>query len=152
MGLGFFAIFWLGGATPTPAMAVAILYGFLELAVIIAVALFFSVAAHPIEGAVFAFVVALAGHVTGDLVRLGEQLVRGAPGQPPPGALAHLVEKVLYAIYIVIPNLENMNLRGYAAHGMALDPGRLWGGPLYTVVYGVLLLALSTLVFRRRGL
>ena len=50
--------------------------------VVTAVALFFSVAAHPVEGALFAFVVALAGHVTGDLVRLGELLSQGTAGDP----------------------------------------------------------------------
>lgn len=151
MGAGFLGVFALAGGAPTAEVLLAILFTYLELAVVIGVALFFSVAAHPIEGAVFAFVVALAGHVTADLNELGKQLVQHADGTP--ATLLELaLEKLLYAAYVLLPNLENFNLRSHAAHGVPVGAAQMVEAAAYGGLYVAVLLALSTLVFRRKVL
>ncbi len=132
-------------------LALAIAFVYVELAVVVAVALLFSVAAHPIEGAVFAFIVALTGHVTGSLNDLGRELTRGA-GDAAPSALAMLGQKLLYAAYVLLPNLENFDLRGEAVWGLPLEPARLLGALAYAVLYVAIVLALASLVFRRKVL
>lgn len=150
MSAGFFGVFALVGGAPSAGLLEALALTYLEVAVVIGVALFFSVAAHPIEGALFAFVVALAGHVTGDLVRLGESLAK-QPDAAAPLATAAL-QKLLQAAYVLLPNLENFNVRAAAAHDLPIAPGQLGLACAYAVLYVTILLALSTLVFRRKVL
>jgi ABC-type transport system involved in multi-copper enzyme maturation permease subunit len=150
MGLGFLVIYGLGGGKPTVALLLAILYILVELAVVIAIALLFSVAAHPIEGAVFAFVVALAGHSTGSLNDLTAELLSN--GGQAPTALQLVGEKLLYVIYVLFPNLENFNLRGAAVYDLPLEPARLGWALLYAAIYVTITLTLASLVFRRRVL
>ncbi len=151
MGLGFLGVFALAGGAPTAEVLLAVLLTYLELAVVIGVALFFSVAAHPIEGAVFAFVVALAGHVTADLNRLGHELVNHVDGTPAT-ALELALQKVLYVAYVLLPNLENFDIRAHAAHGVPVGADQVALAFAYAALYVTILLALSTLVFRRKAL
>lgn len=123
---------------------------YVELLVVIAVALFFSVAAHPIEGAVFSFVVAVAGHQTASLKELGTTMLKRAGEAPEMMVIA--TDKFLYALYVVLPNLERFNLRGSAIYGFDLPWGQVAGSLVYAVVYIAILLSLSTLVFRRKVL
>ncbi|MCO5166506.1 MAG: ABC transporter permease [Planctomycetes bacterium] len=147
MSLGFLLVYALAGGRPSAGLLLALLLTYVELAVVIGVAVFFSVAAHPIEGAVFAFVVALAGHVTADLNRLGAELTREVGGLG-----AALLEGALYGAYVLLPNLENFNLRAHAAHGVPIDPGHVGLALVYAAVYVAVLLGLATLVFRRKVL
>ncbi|MGE0712799.1 MAG: ABC transporter permease [Planctomycetota bacterium] len=149
MGLVFFVAYGLGAGPPTPGLLVAVVFVYVELLVVVAVALFFSVAAHPIEGAVFSFVVALAGHQTSSLLDLGKELLK--PERHPGGA-ARLGNWLLWALYVVLPNLENFNLRGAAVYGMPITLGQVGFGLLYALVYVGLVLVLAGIVFRRRVL
>ncbi len=169
--LAFLALTSWGSTVEVPylhlALAVAFIY--VELAVVIAVALLFSVAAHPIEGAVFAFIVAVTGHVTGNLKDLGAELVRmsqvpaaaAADGgdsaaraalEAGPSALALFGEKALYVLYVLLPNFDNFDLRSEAVWGLPLDAARLLFAVGYAAVYVAILLSLATLVFRRKVL
>lgn len=151
MSVGFLLVFALGGGVPSAPLVQALALTYLELTVVIGVALFFSVAAHPIEGALFAFVVALAGHVTGDLVRLGDAVVKHADGSAPT-IFEVLLQRGLHAAYVVLPNLENFNVRAQAAHGLPIAPQQLGLALAYAALYVSILLALSTIVFRRKVL
>lgn len=148
MGAGFLGIYVLAGGAPTGGILLALLFTYVELTVVIAVALFFSVAAHPIEGAVFSFVVALAGHSTASLKDLAVEVTRGMDSAL--GASA--IKGGLYAIYVLLPNLENFNLRGDAVYGLPIDVTALAAALAYAVVYVAIMLGLSALVFRRRVL
>lgn len=132
-------------------VVLALAFVYVELLVVVAVALLFSVAAHPIEGAVFAFMVALTGHVTADLNDLGAKLVEPVGGVAP-GALAHVGQKALYVLYVLLPNLENFNFRTAAIHDLPVDPGHVVGALAYALLYAALMLAASSLIFRRKVL
>lgn len=123
---------------------------YVELLVVIGVAIFFSVAAHPIEGAVFSFVVAIAGHQTASLKDLGATVLKRAGEDP--GFFAVATDKFLFGLYVVLPNLERFNLRGSAIYGFDLPWGQAGWSLVYAAVYIAILLALSTLVFRRKVL
>jgi Cu-processing system permease protein len=148
MAIAFFITYAVALGVPTLELVMAIVFIYVELAVVIAVALFFSVAAHPIEGAVFAFIVALLGHVTKDLDALGQQLATQGDATLAARALA----KVLHVAYVLLPNLENFNLRAYAAHGLPLPTAHLGWAVGYAALYVTILLALSSIVFRRKTL
>ena len=151
MGAGFLVVFALAGGSITPELLLALVFTYLELAVVVGVALFFSVAAHPIEGAVFAFIVALFGHVTADLKDLAAQLVTDKDGTPVT-LLERALEKTLDVAYVLLPNLEHFNVRAHAAHGVPIDLGQLGLAIVYAAVYVSILLGLATLVLRRKVL
>jgi ABC-type transport system involved in multi-copper enzyme maturation permease subunit len=151
MGAGFLGVFLLAGGAITPELLLALVFTYLELAVVVGVALFFSVAAHPIEGAVFAFIVALFGHVTGDLKALAAQLVTHEDGSPAT-LLERGLEGALDVAYVLLPNLEHFNYRSHAAHGLPIDVSQLGLAALYAAVYVAILLGLATLVLRRKVL
>lgn len=130
---------------------IALAFTGVELVVIVAIAILFSSIAHPIEGAVFAFVVSLAGHFTESLNQLGADLVKERAGSAP-SAVDHLVAKLLYALYVLVPNLENLNYRAEAVHGLSIEPSRVALSLAYAAVYAALLLAIAALGFRRRTL
>jgi ABC-type transport system involved in multi-copper enzyme maturation permease subunit len=157
MGTGFLVIFAISGGQLTLSIFVALGFAFVELMVVLAVAMFFSVAAHPIEGAVFTLVVTMAGHVTSSLNDLGVELLktRGTISGEivyEPGFGAHVLEKFLYGVYVLFPNLELFNLRAAATYGIPLDWARLGLVLVYAVVYATIVLAVSSFVFRRRVL
>lgn len=151
MGAGFLLVYALAGGTITLELLLALAFTYLELAVVVGVALFFSVAAHPIEGAVFAFIVALFGHVTGDLKALAAQLVSHTDGTPAT-LLERALERTLDVAYVLLPNLERFNVRGHAAHGVPFEPSLLGWSAVYAAVYVAILLGLATLVLRRKVL
>ncbi|MBI3725067.1 ABC transporter permease subunit [bacterium] len=155
MALGFALIFiaYGGAGSLSPRLFLAIAFTAVELVVVVAIALVFSAIAHPIEGAIFAFVVTLAGHATENLNRLGEELLKLKAGQPPPGIFEHGLSKVLWVLYVILPNLENLNFRADAVTpGFEIEPGRPGFALMYALLYTTLLLAIAAAAFRRKTL
>jgi ABC-type Na+ efflux pump permease subunit len=153
MALGFTIFFCLYGGAGTlgPKHALALAFTAVELVVVVAIALVFSSIAHPIEGAIFAFVVVLAGHATENLDKLGVELTK-AQGGVAPGAGAVALKWFLHAVYVVFPNLENFNFRGAdVIHDLPLSmsPVASLG---YAVLYTSILLGLAVIGFRRKTL
>lgn len=155
MGAGFLLVFVASGGVPSFGIVVALAFSYVELLVVLSVAMFFSVAAHPIEGAVFTFVVALAGHVTTSLKDLGAELLKrqwNPAGEViyEPGIGAAAVNKLLYVVYVLFPNLEHFNLRAEVTYGIPFDWVRLAYVLGYAALYVTIVLAVSSAVFRKR--
>lgn len=159
MAVGFTLIFILyGGLDPNAASAalswrhlVALAFTAIELVVVVAIALFFSVTAHPIEGAIFSFVVTLASHTTSSLNDLATDLTRTVAGVPPSaGAVA--AAKVVSFVYMVLPNLEDLNYRAEAVHGLPIPAGVAVMSAAHAALYTALLLVLAILAFRKKVL
>ncbi|HBP20796.1 MAG TPA: hypothetical protein DEA08_23775 [Planctomycetes bacterium] len=148
MSFSFLVLYALGGGRPSPQLLAALGFVYVELLVVTAIAILFSVAAHPIEGAVFSFVVAVAGHQTSSIKDLADGLVERGEA----GTLTLIGHKLLWVLYLVFPNLENFNLRGPAIYGMPLQAGHLLWAIVYAAVYTAIVLALACLVFRRKTL
>lgn len=150
MSAVFLAAYLLAGGSLSLSILCALVMIYVELLVVIGVAIFFSVAAHPIEGAVFSFVVAVAGHQTASLKDLGATVLQRAGEDP--GFLAVATDKLLFGLYVILPNLERFNLRGAAVYGFELPWVQAAWAVVYAAVYVAILLSLSTLVFRRKVL
>jgi ABC-type transport system involved in multi-copper enzyme maturation permease subunit len=154
MAIGFAAFYALVGGVDALSVkhAVAIFYTAVELVVVVAIALVFSSTANPIEGAIFAFVLTLAGHATKNLDALGKEITTPRAGVEP-GALAHVTAKVLHAIYVVLPNLENFNLREQVTAEKPLELPMPHAEILaYAGLYTALLLAIAAFFFKRKTL
>jgi Cu-processing system permease protein len=114
--------------------AVALLY--VELMIVVAVALLFSSFSTPALSALLTFFVFVIGHFSASLKEI---------------AAAGLARLVFTALYYLLPNLSNYAYITAASHGQTPAPENFLGAILYGLVYIAVLLAASTLIFKRRN-
>src|SRR2546423_1738404 len=118
----------------------ALLLIYVELMILPGVAMMFSAFSSPALSALLTFFVFVIGHFSGDLKTLGHTM---------PSAFA----RWLFAgLYYLVPNLANYNAIAFAAHGLWPDARAVISAIAYGVVYVVVLLAATTLIFSRRNL
>ena len=138
MVAGFFMILLIGGINPDPGLMKAIGMIFLELLVLVAVAVMFSTFTTPTLSASFTLAIYVIGHVTADLrllgARLGDETIKAA----------------LEGLYYLLPNLEYFNVKGQAVHGLSIDASYLVIATAYGVLYSAVLLILAGVFFQRR--
>ena len=111
-----------------------------EIFLVIAFAVFFSTFTSPLLSAVLTLMVYVLGHLAPSL-RLYTQL---RPGDS--------FNSVLLAIYHVIPNLENFNIKTAVVDHLPLMPGTVEFALVYGLAYISLLLLATCLVFERKDL
>jgi ABC-type transport system involved in multi-copper enzyme maturation permease subunit len=117
--------------------AVALVY--VELMILVAVALLFSSFSSPALSALLTFFVFVIGHFSAELKTLSTTVG---------GAGARLV---FAAVYYLLPNLSNYAYITAASHGEKPAASNFFGAVLYGLAYIAVLLAASTLVFKRRN-
>lgn len=138
----------LFGAPVTLALAQALFLTFIEMMVVTAVAIFFSSASTPILSAIFTTIIFFAGQLTKWVVDLGSSVRDTAPW----------VEKILYAGYLLLPNLHNFNVRREAVMAtqehlsVAVPMPEMWACTVYGLAYTLALLLMAQLLFSRRNL
>ncbi|NEQ47749.1 MAG: ABC transporter permease [Leptolyngbya sp. SIOISBB] len=121
-------------------LLLAIFYTFVELMLLTAAALLFGVFTSSLLATLFTIGVYLMGHLSQDIVAFG-QLTDSA-----------LFQRVTNGMYLVLPDLERLNLRNEAVYGTALFPAppELIGDLLYGLLYTALLLTVAVFIFARR--
>ena len=136
---GFFLAVLLYKGSPWEwAMVWAILFIFLELALITAVAIFFSSFTTPYLAGMFTVALWIIGHLLADVRDLGMQ--RGSESLRP------LTE----ALYWSLPNLDRLDIKAVAADGQTIEAARIAGAALYAFCYSGALLMGGMLLFQRR--
>ncbi len=132
------------GASGVPfslgSILLALLFMILEAALLVAVAMVFGVFTSSLLATLLTFAVYLMGHLSQDLVAFGNLSETPA------------VQRLTNVLYLILPDLERLNLRNAAAYGFDLLPTapELWGHGLYGLLYTALLLAVASLIFSRR--
>ena len=141
------AMIWVGGSeiaralerpAVDPFLLEALALTFVELAVVTALALFFSTFSTPILAAAFTFGLFIAGRFSADL-RDFKQVVDA----PLAGFLAQ-------ALYWVLPNLAPYDIRAQVVHGQPVTAGYLALVTGYGVLYVAALLLAAVFIFSRR--
>ena len=117
----------------------AILLIYMELAILTAVALFFSSFSSPALSALLTFFIFIAGHFSADLKTFASSLG---------GTTARWF---FTALYYLLPNFSNYSLITPAAHGQVPNPLLLLLALLYAAIYASVVLAAGTLIFNRRN-
>ncbi len=137
-------------AHPTWSLLSAVYMVYLEMAIITAAALLFSSFSTPVLSALFTFAIYVAGHLSGDLInhlsfikRFGERL----PGTP---TVTPVEDFILHAIYYLIPNLENFNIRGRVTYGLSIPDHYLLWNTGYALCFAAVFLGIACLAFRKR--
>jgi Cu-processing system permease protein len=109
----------------------------IQFAMIAAVAVFFSAFSTATLSAIFTLSLVVAGHLASDLVRQWRGVGAGATGK---------------LLYLVVPNLEALNLKEAMVYKDAIPLDALAPALLYGVLYAAGVVALSVAVFSRRDL
>ena len=138
MTVCFLGLLVLQGSEITAGLGWAILLIFLELALITAVAIFFSSFTTPYLAAMFTVGLWLAGHLLADLRAFG------AHSEAP--ALEALTE----ALYWSLPNFDRLDLKAAAGAGQPIELARVAAAAGYASLNLIALLIASVLLFRRR--
>lgn len=117
---------------------IAILFIFVELCLITAVAMLFSCFSTPILSTLFSLSFYLIGHLSWGLEALLEKIPQGG------------VKTLARILYTFLPDLENFNFKTEVVHHLPIPPNIFLYSSLYGLFYTVFILALAMMVFRRR--
>lgn len=112
----------------------------LEVLLIITWAIFFSTITSSLLSSILTFAVFVMGHLAPDLM-LYTKLHPNSP-----------VNSILRAVHLIVPNLENFNIKTAVVEALPLPPNTLIFAVGYGVAYIVIMLFLSSLIFTRRDL
>lgn len=125
---------------PLQSVLLSIAFMFLEVVLLTAVAILFGVFTSSLLATLLTFATYLMGHLTQDLVALGELSENPA------------LQRVTNGLFLVLPDLERLNLRNEAIYGMQLLPDAvtMLSNVLYALIYTALLLTIAILIFSRR--
>lgn len=129
-------------AWPAPAMdpqlLVAIVLMVAEIAVVTAVALFFSTFSRPLLAALLTLGLWVAGHFNADLRNFGTVV-----DSPPIVAAARV-------LYYVLPNLAPFDVKSDVVYGLPVSMRHVAFTLLYAALYASVLLTATIAIFRRR--
>jgi ABC-type transport system involved in multi-copper enzyme maturation permease subunit len=121
-----------------PALLKAFALIYVEIAVVTAIALFFSSYSSPMLSAVFTFGIYVAGQFSADLAHFND-IVRA------PAAAA-----VAKAAYYVLPDFSKFDVKLAVVHGVPVSAAFVASSALYGAVYIAALLFGATAIFSRR--
>ena len=140
MGAGVsLALLYVGGGRLAWTIWAAVFLIFLELTVLTAVAIMFSSFSTPALSAMLTFFVFLIGHFSASLLDL-------ATGLGSKGAIWFFA-----AIYYLLPNLSNFSFIANTANGSLPTAPMLGGAVVYAVVYDIILITITVMIFSRRN-
>ncbi len=123
---------------PLGTILISILYLFLELSLIAAVALLFGVFTSSILATLLTFAVYLMGNLSPDLIKLGNLSKNPT------------IERLTQGLYLILPDLSRLNLKNDAVYGVLPPPLTLLESGVYGLFYTVLILAIAILIFSQR--
>ena len=138
MALGLIGLAYLWEGTLSPRLVLAVLFIFLELMLVTAIALLFSTFSSPTLSAIFTLCLLVAGHLSSDLrlfaARFGGRLMKAAA----------------QALYLLLPNLSRLNLKDQAVHSLGIDGGTTMLSLLYAMCYIAALVLAAMAIFQQR--
>jgi len=121
-----------------PRILKAVVLIVVELAVVTAIALFFSTFSTPIMSAAFTFALWVAGHFSADL-RNFEQVVESP-----------MAARIARGLYWLLPNLARFDVKGQVVHGQPIEAGLIMLAIAYGGLYIAVLLVAAVTIFSRR--
>jgi ABC-type transport system involved in multi-copper enzyme maturation permease subunit len=136
------ALFYVGRpfVRSDASILVAVYFILLELALVTALAMFFSCFSSPVLSALFTLGIYVTGVFAGDIRGLGELTGNAA------------LKAATRVVYYVVPNFHNFNAITAAAHGEPIPIALVGQNTLYAMLYVALLLVAASAVFSRRDL
>jgi len=138
MSLAFLAVSKLTDAPLHAQHLQALVLTAAEVALLVAIATFFSAFTTPMLASFFTGGFYVVGHLTRDLKQLGSQ------------SDVESVQQVAAVLYRLLPDLESFNLTVEALHGLPVTPAEFWLPLAYGAGYVTLVLLAGIAVFQRK--
>jgi ABC-type transport system involved in multi-copper enzyme maturation permease subunit len=138
MSIIFLALIFFHTFTIEWQLLIAILYIFLELCLITAVALLFSCFSTPILSSIFSLAFYLIGHTAWGLETLIVKIKSG------------FGKALAQGLYHFLPDLENFNFRTEVVHNLPIPASIFLYSTLYGLFYTLFVLTIALLIFRKR--
>jgi ABC-type transport system involved in multi-copper enzyme maturation permease subunit len=125
---------------PLESILLAVVYLFLQLCLITAIALVLGVFTSTVLATLLCFGVYLMGNLSQDLLEFGRLSKNPA------------IEQLVRNLYLVLPDLSRLDLKNQAVYGFSALPDAmtLVTNATYGVIYTVLMLAIAIIIFSRR--
>ncbi|MEO6654890.1 MAG: ABC transporter permease subunit [Pyrinomonadaceae bacterium] len=140
MGLGAtLALLYVNGSKFAGMIWPAILLIFLELTILTAVAIMFSSFSTPALSALLTFFVFVIGHFSSSLRDLAQEM-----GSTP-------ARLFFDAVYYLLPNFSHFSFITETSNLMTPPVSMLGGSLLYAVIYDIILLTITVVIFSRRN-
>jgi len=134
------AILYVYGENIPIALIASMWMSYVEMGLVISVALLFGTLAVPALAASYTTGVIIAGHLANDIKELASNLWHDN----------FLASRILYGLYFVVPDLQQLSLRSQAANNMSIPKGVLLYGTQYGLAYTLMMLFLAMLIFSWR--
>ncbi len=109
-----------------------------ELALVTAIAMFFSSFTTPYLSGMFTIALWIIGHLSTDLRAFGSK--SEMPG----------LKELLEALYWTLPNLDRLDIKADASAGRPIELARVAGAALYAWLYSLVLMSGAIVLFQRR--
>lgn len=138
MAVCFFGLLLFKGSEAPPELFLAVGLIWIELALVTAVAMFFSSFTTPYLAGMFTVALWITGHLLADLRMFGSR--SDVPG----------LELITETLYWVLPNLDRLDIKSDAAAGNTIEMVRVQGAVLYGVLYSMGLMGAAMFLFQRR--
>ena len=121
-------------------MLLAVLFMFLEMVLLIAAAMMFGVITSTVLATLMTLAIFAVGHETRNILALDKI------------AESENFRRVAEGLFLVLPDLERLNLKNEIANGFVAPPsgGSLVENAVYGLIYTALLLTVTVTVFERR--
>jgi ABC-type transport system involved in multi-copper enzyme maturation permease subunit len=138
MGAFLFLLVWVVSGDPSGMLLVAVAMIFVQLLAIMAVTIFFSTLGSAILASVLGICVFVAGQLSHNVLALSR--------------LGHnaLTEAFSWIVYVIIPNLSAVDVKAGVVGESTLAWSDIGLWTAYLLAYVVVVLALATLLFRRK--
>jgi ABC-type transport system involved in multi-copper enzyme maturation permease subunit len=138
MGVFLFALVWLVAGDPSGMLLVAVAMIYLQLLAVMAVTIFFSTLGSAILASVLGICVYVAGQLSHNvlsLTRLGDNT---------------LTDVLSWVVYLIVPNFSAVDVKAGVVGEATLASTQVALWSAYLLAYVVVVLALATVVFRRK--
>jgi ABC-type transport system involved in multi-copper enzyme maturation permease subunit len=125
---------------PTESIVIAVIFLFLQLSLITAMAIALGVFTSSLLATALTFGAYLMGNITQDLLQLGRL------GRNPS------IEQFTQVLYLILPDLSRLDFKNDAVYGMSTlpNPTTLIMNAGYGLLYSILLLAIAIFIFSQR--
>ncbi|MCL2933871.1 MAG: ABC transporter permease [Trichodesmium sp. MAG_R03] len=123
---------------PIGSILVTVIFIFIQLSLLTAVAILFGVFTSSLLATLFTFGIYFMGNLSRDLVKLGD--LSDNPG----------IKKLMMGLYVVLPDLSRLDLKNDAVYGLLPSMDNLFTNLAYALLYTMLLLSITIAMFARR--
>ena len=123
---------------PVGSILVTVIFIFIQLSLLTAVAILFGVFTSSLLATLFTFGIYLMGNLSRDLVKLGD-----LSDNPE-------IKKLMMGLYVVLPDLSRLDLKNDSVYGLLPSMDNLFTNLAYALLYTMLLLSITIAMFARR--